>query len=85
MIWIGLILFVAALILYIKSNKHPNQTHSPELNNTENFAFESETAKGHYQAKYLLTKNEWYEYKKLHKYASLTICKSAQKFAFWIL
>lgn len=27
--------------------------------------------KGHYQAKYLLTRNEWYEYKKLKQYAAI--------------
>lgn len=67
-----ILLFVAIIIMKLldkKITKKSSKKESTEKHITE--------YRGHYQAKQLLTRNEWHEYKKLKKYtdeAGLMIC-----------
>ena len=73
--WIIVIVFA---ILYFKDHKKPRTAENkdevlPELEQEKGSADYSQS----YQAKYLLTRNEWYEFKKLKKIADakgLMIC-----------
>ena len=73
-----IILIAVLFVLLFVQKKQNNKT--PEEGSTK--TSEQETAdlgeyKGAYQAKYLLTKNEWYEYRKLRDYAAakgLRVC-----------
>lgn len=76
----GLLIAIAALFIgmVIEAKKPAKKDNREEaalpLDQKEEAAGE---LKGHYQARYLLTKNEWYEYKKLKGYAAakgLQIC-----------
>lgn len=61
MIWVTLILLLVIVYLIIDRKKG-----SAGKGNAEKGSIDYSQA---YQAKYLLTKNEWYEYKKLQQYA----------------
>lgn len=62
MIWVILILLLVIIYLIVDRKKG-----SAEKGSTEKGSTDYSQA---YQAKYLLTKNEWYEYKKLQQYAA---------------
>lgn len=79
-ILLGILIAVAAmLVTKLLNQKKANPTKeapppaivpTPELESRNDY-------KGHYQAKYLLTRNEWHEYKKLKEYAAakdLQVC-----------
>ena len=66
-----IILFLIIVLLVIDKIIQPKKQEKNEKN------IDYTTA---YQAKYLLTKNEWYEYKKLKQYAAekqLQVCQTA--------
>lgn len=77
--WIIIIILISLFLMNQKKGASSKQeTAKPVINNTtedQSEAEEPETNKRRdysncYQAKYLLTKNEWYEYKKLKQVAA---------------
>lgn len=75
--WIAWIIVAVVVVLYLKDkSKTPQKPQEIPQAEPELPKSQSEYS-GHYQAKYILTRNEWYEYKKLREYAaahSLQIC-----------
>ena len=79
---IAISIFIAPIVLtitllYLKNKKGKKQ--QPEFNEQPTIIYPQKTEdyKSKYQIKFLLTKNEWYEYKKLHEVAlkhNLQIC-----------
>lgn len=76
-LWFISIVIVCLILKFtdIKGNKNKNKN----INEIPTITFPSikENYESKYQVKYLLTKNEWYEYKKLHEVAlkhNLQIC-----------
>lgn len=72
----GLLFAALAMILTKLLEKKQTETGKGPAAPNEDQEHRSDY-QGHYQAKYLLTRNEWYEYKKLKQYAtekSLQIC-----------
>lgn len=64
------VLFIAIILMKLLEKKTVSKNKNPEKQKITEY-------KGHYQAKYLLTKNEWSQYKKLKQYAddyNLQIC-----------
>lgn len=79
-ILLGILIAIAAIIVTKLVDKKQAEGKKASPNITAEQAQEPETPKdykGHYQAKYLLTRNEWHEYKKLKEYAAnkgLQVC-----------
>lgn len=66
-----------ALIAFIVYTKLKEHRAAEEHNQEANVTIAEKNYSKSYQKKYLLTKNEWYEYKKLQQYAetaNITIC-----------
>lgn len=78
--WLWGVLFAAAALflgMFIEAKKEVKKESREEVAAPEQEDSAAGTLKGHYQAKYLLTRNEWHEYKKLKEYAAvhgLQIC-----------
>lgn len=79
--WIILIIIMMLALLYkfTKNEPYPTPAKQKETINppTNNETKPSHNYSNAYQKRYLLTKNEWYEYKKLKRYAAelnLQIC-----------
>ena len=78
--WIWGLLFAGAALLlgmFLEAKKTSKNESRGEAAGAEEVPQAVGAVKGHYQAKYLLTKNEWYEYKKLKEYAAayqLQVC-----------
>lgn len=74
-LWFISIIVICFILKFtnIKKDKHKNINEIPTII----YPQKTEDYQTKYQAKYLLTKNEWYEYKKLHEVAlkhNLQIC-----------
>ncbi len=68
-----IILIIVLICIKTKKKNAPEYVERPTII----YPQKTEDYKSKYQAKYLLTKNEWYEYKKLHEIAlkhNLQIC-----------
>jgi len=87
--WLWGLLFAGAALLlgmFLEAKKAGKTESRGEAAGAEEVPQTVGAVKGHYQAKYLLTKNEWYEYKKLKEYAAayqLQVCPRSGCWTLW--